>query len=155
MIKIGIDTSTTNTAVVILDGDNKLLNFKLFSPKDKDLIERSHTIVVDVSNYVAEIYEEYEDYDFNIGIEGASFMSVGKRDKLVMLLGAVFYNMRVTYGAITMFPPSTIKKQFTGNGKAKKEEMISNLPKDVASAFASSYKKLDDLADSYAIASIL
>ena len=155
MIKIGIDTSTTNTAVVILDGDNKLLNFKLFSPKDKDLIERSHNIVVDVSNYVAEIYEEYEDYDFNIGIEGASFMSVGKRDKLVMLLGAIFYSLRIKFGAVTMFPPSTIKKQFTGNGKAKKDEMIANCPKEVLDKFKSAYKKLDDLVDSYAIASIL
>ena len=148
--KIGIDTSTTNTAVVVLE-DGKLLRFELISPKSKDLIERSIEICAQFKYHFHNVNID----DVTVGIEGASFMSTGKRDKLVMLMGYVYYHLMLEGFAVKLLPPSTIKKQFTGNGRAKKEEVISCLPKEVRDSFEAHYKKIDDLADAYAIASIL
>ena len=146
-MKIGIDTSTTNTAIVVLDNQNKIIRFELLSPKDKDIIVRSRIICKDILHHFHNLDPAY----VKIGIEGASFGSIGKKDKLVMLMGYIYYHLLVEGYDVKLLPPSTIKKQFTGNGRAKKEEMIACLPLDVKVAFEARYKKIDDLADSYAI----
>ncbi len=151
MIKVGIDTSTTNTAVVVLDGQNKLVRFELISPKDKDLLMRSQIICKQIAYH----FHNVDPLHTKVGIEGASFMSTGKRDKLVMLLGYVYYYLRLEGFVVELLPPSTIKKQFTGNGRAKKEEVIAKLPEQVRKDFEKAYTKIDDLADAYAIAAIL
>ena len=154
MIRVGIDTSTTNTAVVVMDEDG-LLEYFLISPKDKDITVRSKFITQEIEKFIDRIRSTYNTEDVIIGIEGASFMSVGKRDKLVMLMGHVYYSVLNYNFSCHLLPPSTIKKQFTGNGRAKKEEMISNLPLYVKKLFEKDYKKIDDLADAYAICTCL
>jgi Holliday junction resolvasome RuvABC endonuclease subunit len=151
MFYVGIDTSTTNTAVVVLDNEKQLKKFKLFSPKSKDILHRSASIVVDVRDYLSDIPTA----DCVIGLEGASFQSRGMRDKLSMLLGGVFYHLWAAGYSVKLLPPSTIKKNFTGNGRAQKEDMRRLMPRDVLVKFDAEYKKVDDLVDAYAIASML
>lgn len=152
MIKVGIDTSTTATAIVVKN-DHRLLEFKLFQPKEKDIIKRSSLMLSGIDNYIDYLLVKHREIVF--GVEGASFMSVGKRDKLIMLMGHVFYNLLQKGQSVRLLPPSTIKKQFTGNGRAKKEEVINTLPLPVKEKFIEQYKKIDDLADAFAIASII
>ncbi len=148
---VGIDTSTTNTAIVILDSQKNLSDFILLRPTDKDIIKRSQIICKAISVHFLRL----DHTRCKVGIEGASFGSVGKKDKLVMLMGYVYYHLLLEGFDVTMLPPSTIKKQFTGNGRAKKEDMIDKLPKEVKKCFEEKYKKIDDLADAYAIGTCL
>jgi Holliday junction resolvasome RuvABC endonuclease subunit len=154
LIKIGIDSSTTNTAVVALDGD-KIIFAKLYSPKSKDILERSGEIVKHISRWFNKENLLFKNQEILVGIESASFQSKGMRDKLTMLLGAIFYNIKLEGFSIKLIPPSSIKKSFTGNGRATKYEMEESTPKEALEHFQGISKKTDDLIDAYAIACML
>ena len=154
MITIGIDSSTTNTAVVALK-DGEMIYFKLYSPKDKDIIDRSEYIVKYINKWFNADNLTLVGEQVRIGVEAASFQSRGMRDKLTMLLGAIFYCIKLKGFNIELLPPSTIKKQFAGNGRASKDEMEECVPEDIMQEFRAYTKKTDDLVDAYAIASIL
>ncbi len=154
MIKIGIDSSTTNTAVVMIE-DGSMIYYKVYSPKQKDILERSAEIVYHITRIFNKDNLTFKSKEIVVGIESASFQSRGMRDKLTMLLGAIYYNIRNAGFDIKLLPPSTIKKQFTGNGKATKLEMEESVPEEVMELFNKISKKTDDLVDAYAIASIL
>ena len=145
-MKIGIDTSTTNTAIVVLDDRNKLIDFTLLNPKDKDIIKRSQIICKGVLSY----FKGVSHTNCKVGIEGASFGSIGKKDKLVMVMGYVYYHLLLEGFDVILLPPSTIKKQFTGNGRADKAEMTEHVPLDVLKEFKGDHKKTDDLVDAFA-----
>lgn len=150
MLKIGIDTSTTNTAIVALNLRNELVDFILLSPKDKDIYDRSTIICKLAEAYISNLVGKNEG-EVRYGIEGASFGSIGKKDKLVMLMGYIYYMLKLEDCDVKILPPSTIKKQFTGNGRASKEDVIATVPEEIMKQFRASYKKVDDLADAYAI----
>jgi Holliday junction resolvasome RuvABC endonuclease subunit len=154
MVKIGIDSSTTNTAVVVVEND-KIISIKLYSPKSKDILERSEEIVKHITRWFNKDNIAIKDKDVIIGIESASFQSKGMRDKLTMLLGAIFYSIKLAGFDIKLLPPSTIKKNFTGNGRATKYDMENNVPEDIMKQFREVSKKTDDLVDAYAIACML
>jgi len=154
MIKIGIDSSTTNTAVVMIE-DGKLIYYKVYSPKQKDILERSAEIVSHITRVFNQDNLAFKGKDILIGIEAASFQSRGMRDKLTMLLGAIYYNIHNAGFDIKLLPPSTIKKQFANNGRASKLEMEECVSEDILVLFQKVSKKTDDLVDAYAIASIL
>ena len=154
MITIGIDSSTTNTAVVALK-DGEMIYFKLYSPKDTDILERSTYIVKHINRWFNSDNLQLVGEQVRIGIESASFQSKGMRDKLTMLLGAIFYCIKLKGFHIELLPPSTIKKKFAGNGRASKDEMEECVPEDIMQEFRAYTKKTDDLVDAYAIASIL
>lgn len=154
MITIGIDSSTTNTAVVALK-DGKLFYFKLYSPKSKDIIERSLEIVKHIDRWFNADNMKLVGQEVRIGIEAASFQSRGMRDKLTMLLGAIYYLIKKKGFSIKLLPPSTIKKQFVDNGRASKDEMEEGVPAEVLKDFRDYTKKTDDLVDAYAIATIV
>jgi len=153
-IKVGIDSSTTNTAVVLIEND-ELLYYTVYSPKQKDILERSAEIVYHITKFFNKANLMLRDKDIVVGIESASFHSKGMRDKLTMLLGAIYYNIKNAGFSVKLLPPSTIKKQFTSNGRATKFEMEDNVPEEVMQAFNKISKKTDDLVDAYAIACIL
>jgi len=151
MFFIGIDSSTTNTAIVVLDEDKTLVDFVLLSPKHKDIHDRS----VEIVNKLMDFVVKYSPSNCTVGIEAASFQSKGMRDKLSMLLGAIYYSLRRLDYSVKLLPPPTIKKQYTGNGRAKKDEMSGATPDDILTQFKIYATKLDDLVDAYAIATIL
>lgn len=148
--QIGIDSSTTNTAVVVLK-DGEYYQSYLVSPKDKDIIVRSAIII----ETVWRILDSYPREDTVVGIEGASFNSRGMRDKLTMLLGALYYGVMLQGFSMEIMPPTTIKKKFTGNGRADKPEMAESVPPKVLEELKLKSSKIDDLVDAYAIATLL
>ena len=150
MYTIGIDSSTTNTAIVVLK-DGKLESFILISPTSKDILQRSQEIVLECLKFL----DTYSWQNFKLGIEGASFSSIGMRDKLTMLLGAIYYNARLHEFNVSLLPPTTIKKKFSDNGRADKAEMATHVPEDVLEKFRGVSTKIDDLVDAYAIARIV
>ena len=152
---LGIDTSSTNTALVLLNGSNgDLLEFVLFSPKQKDILERTTEICKLVDSFLVRNTPLFDLHELEVSIEGASFNSRGRRDKLIMLAGFVYHRMRTLGYKVNIVAPTSIKKKFTGNGRAQKEEVIAFVPKSIIEEFKVFYRKLDDLADAYALASI-
>jgi len=146
--KIGIDTSSTNTAIVVL-AEGKVFEFVLVSPKGPDLRTRCALIVDEVFLFVA----KYDRDDCEIIIESPAFMATGKVIDLSMLVGGIFYGLVNRGYNCLLVPPTSHKKAFTGSGRASKEETVACLPPDVYRRFQLKYKKLDDLADAYSLAS--
>ena len=142
---IGIDTSSTSTAVVVLDSG--FMDYKLFSPKDKDLRVRCFFVVGEVIRFVMQYPK-----DAKVMLEAPAFMATGKVIDLSMLVGAVYYGLLALGYEVILVPPTSHKKTFTGSGKASKEDMIACLPKDVLEKFQAISKKIDDLADAYSLA---
>lgn len=91
-----------------------------------------------------------------IFIEAPAFGAKGAFEYL--LKGSHFYVIANLYNNIGIeaiqVAPTTIKKQFTGSGRAKKEEIIKHMPKDVLTMFEKDYvisRGLSDLCDAYAL----
>jgi len=144
---IGVDLSTTNTGIVVLSNSGGLLDFKLISPENKDIKERAYIVSREVKKYI----RQHRDVFTKIVIEDISLHSKGKVVDLAMLLGSVYYSLKKHY-EIVLVPPTTLKKFYTKNGRAKKEDMISNTPELIIKRFSDKYKKIDDLVDAYALA---
>ena len=142
---IGLDLSTTNSGVVILNED---VEFKLFSHKSKDIYERSEVIIQDIKKYLLPIKSKIK----GACIESPAYMAKGKVAELSMLTGAVYYFLRENNVKVALIPPSKLKKHFCGNGRASKEEMIAAAPKELVTIFKKEYKKVDDLVDAYGLA---
>lgn len=146
--KIGIDSSSTNTAIVVI-ADNKLFEFVLISPKGTDIKVRCSLIIGEVFLFVS----KYDKKDCEIIIEAPAFMATGKVIDLSMLVGGIFYGLVNRGYDCLLVPPTSHKKAFTGSGRASKEETVACLPSEVYRRFQLTYKKLDDLADAYSLAS--
>jgi len=144
---IGIDLSTTNTGIVVLSNSGGLLDFKLISPEGKNIKERALKINDIVKKYV----RQHRDVFTKVIIEDISLHSKGKIVDLAMLLGSVFYDLKKHY-EVMLVPPTTLKKFYTKNGRAKKEDMIEATPGEIIDLFSKKYKKIDDLVDAYALA---
>lgn len=144
---IGIDYSSTSTGVVAVNLKGEYLFSYLIQPKvnnfDKRIMIMQKTIeeiVSDINNIIA------------VGIESPALFAKGKVVDLSAGYGYIKYSLLQNYEVHT-FPPTTIKKFFTGSGRATKTDMINALPENVLMDFqAINPKKVDDLADAYAIA---
>ena len=146
---VGIDTSTTNTAVVVLDKQGDFVECFLSRPKSKDLEERIISISYEVDRFMRKYLNRYT----IVGVESPAFAAKGMRDKLAMVSGLIYFNLKVKGMDIQWVSPSHHKKVFTGSGKAGKEETIECLPVEVKERFKEvGGKKIDDLADAYSIA---
>lgn len=145
---VGLDISSTNVGVSIIDLKGNLLGFELISPKDKKLELRG----LEILKRIEKIFEEFDQVPVAVGLEWSSFASKGRVIDLTALNGAVYYFL-LKKGYLTYrFAPTTIKKFFTGNGRSKKEDMSKACDESVLNQFREKYKKLDDLVDSFAIA---
>ncbi len=150
MIYIGIDPSSTNTGVVIFIKDSVV--FKLISPnKVKDFDER----VVAILKELKKIYDSFKGMDVKVAMESPSYMSKGRTSQLSMLCGAIYYWLLVNNISVTLVQPSKLKKFFTGDGRADKDKMMSIVPKNIMVQFIEKHKKVDDLADAYALAKFI
>ena len=144
---IGIDISSTHTAIVVLNKMGGLVDYILIEPKQKDLRERGQEVVNKCLTYISKYNNEIS----VIAIESPAFMAKGKVADLAMIVGGVYYGLSNDYSSI-LVPPTTLKKFFTGNGRAKKKDMLAKCPLDLLTEFTKYYKKIDDLVDAYALA---
>ena len=148
MVFIGIDQSTTNTGIVVIDEEQEIIEFELVKDKTKDIIDRSLIMIEKVKSKIG----QYKPDDCKVCVEGISFFSKGRIDKLAMLLGGIFYGLKAEGYEVGLVPPNSLKQSFTGSGKAKKEDMLASCPKEILDLFREKEKKIDDLVDAYALA---
>jgi Holliday junction resolvasome RuvABC endonuclease subunit len=148
---IGIDSSSTNTAIVVLEDDRKLFEFTLISPVDKDLRVRGAETVSTVLSFV----KRFPTQSCQVIVEAPAFMANGKVADLSMIVGGIFYGLVDKGYDCLLIPPSQHKKRFTGQGRVTKGDTILSLPESVLKSFKGTYKKLDDLADAYSLATYL
>lgn len=143
---VGIDTSSTSTAVVMTDSSGVVLEHYIITPNSSDIKVRCAIVVKEC----LELLRRIPRTESIICIEAPAFMATGKVIDLSMLVGGVFYSLLNLDFEVSLVPPSANKKFFTGSGKASKQDMIDTLPEDVKEVFKK-YKKKDDLADAYAL----
>ena len=145
-----IDLSLRSTGYCIWE-DNQLKKYGIISTnKDETPFERakyiSDTLVTLINtNKVSEVF-----------IEAPAFAARGSM--VYVLQGVHFYVVANITNMLSMdviqVPITTIKKQFTGNGRAKKDEIMKHLPEDVLTMFKKDYvvsRGLTDLCDAYAL----
>jgi len=157
MFYIGIDQSYTSTGMVILNEKKELVSTKILSTNAKDdIFKRSWELS-------EEIVEEIKCYQpCLISIEGLAFSMTGNatRDLAGLQFLIVSKIKFILNHDITIVAPPSLKKFATGNGKAKKEDMINSLPVEIFDYFTKTLKikktkGLTDLTDAYFLASYL
>lgn len=152
-VVLSIDQSFTNTAWCLFS-DGKLKKFGvIYTDKNEVIYERAKH----VADKLVEVAKA-NDVD-RVVIEQLSFGSVGSSTRnLAGLLFAIIILLvdnipKLGYSNIKLVSPKQAKKFFTGNGNAKKAEMLDKVPEKVRQAWErAGYKKttgLYDLADSY------
>ncbi len=147
---ITIDLSLRSTGYCIWE-DNQLKKYGIISTnKDETPFERAAYI----SGTLNELIKTNEISE--VFIESPAFAARGSM--VYVLQGVHFYvvaNIENRLGMnVIQVPITTIKKQFTGNGRAKKDEIIKFMPPDVLKMFEKDYvisRGLSDLCDSYAL----
>jgi len=144
---VGLDLSTTNTGVVILNSKGNIFKHTLLSPNKAMCLEDRVVVILKSLKNLFDTYKD--DYEIFACIESAALFGKGKRNELAMLNGAVYYFLKVNEIDVVLVPPSKLKKFATGNGRADKKDMLSVTPKRIASLFQSNYKKYDDVVDAY------
>jgi crossover junction endodeoxyribonuclease RuvC len=119
---VGIDPSLTNTAVIILNQEEKIYNHKLIKT-DAGAFETTEERLLHIVNevkYVANLPRLEKVY-----IEGLSF---GSKGQAMMQLAALHFLIRCYFfqrGSVyDVVPPTTVKKFVTGKGNSKKELML-------------------------------
>lgn len=125
------------------DGDPEIL-------KTQNIIEATKAIISIILLY------KNQNYEIEVYMEGVAFSS--RRTQSLVELGALNYNIRINLIKLGIpfhiITPSANKKAFTGNGVADKELMIKTflmLNPEYQSLVG--YIKMDDIADSFALAS--
>ncbi len=155
MIVLGVDQSYNSSGIVILNGDSNIIHCECFkSNKEFNRFGQAH----EVAMHVAGLLDKYQ--PDVVALEGLAF---GMRGNVTRDLGGlqfviIAHLQEVKKQPVDIIAPLTVKKFATGSGRAKKNEMIESLPKQVHDKFtALGVKKttgLADLADAYWIAKL-
>lgn len=145
-----IDLSLRSTGYCIWK-NNKLVKYGVINtdkedtPFDRAKYISDNLVELALDNKVKEIF-----------IEAPAFGARGAFEYL--LKGSHFYVIAQMYHQVgieaVQVAPTTIKKQFTGSGRAKKAEIVKSMPKDVLDLFKKDYvmsRGLSDLCDAYAL----
>jgi Holliday junction resolvasome RuvABC endonuclease subunit len=147
---VGVDFSSTSTGVAGLNAKSGEFLFSyLVAPKVKDFDTRVGVIYKTLEEILADLDVVV------VANEQNSFGSKGRVVSLAQGLGYIRYSLMALGYKTVLFSPSEIKKFYTGNGRANKEDMIESTPKELIEEFeAINPNKIDDLVDSYAIAKL-
>jgi len=147
---ITIDLSLRSTGYCLWD-DGKLIKYGIINTdKNESPFVRakyiSDTLLALIeTNNIKEVF-----------VEAPAFAARGSM--VYVLQGVHFYivaNITNSLGIdVTQVAITTIKKQFTGNGRADKKAIMEHMPKDTLSEFQKHYvvsRGLTDLCDAYAL----
>ena len=150
---IGIDQSLTGTAYVVMDKHKKIIVHGMIRTTKEDYLQIGcGRISQELKNVVVNCNASL------VSIEGLSYGSIGNATRnLAVLMGwiqsAIYYE---TCWLET--PATTLKKYATGNGKAKKHNMLESLPEPFQQEVKDTYRKsgklsgLEDIPDAYWLA---
>ena len=125
-----------------------------FPEGDPELLKTQN--VIEVTKAIISIILLYKNqYEIEVYMEGVAFSS--RRTQSLVELGALNYNIRINllkhHIPFHIITPSANKKAFTGNGAADKELMIKTfLMLNTKYRSLVGYIKMDDIADSFALA---
>jgi len=138
---VGVDLSLTETGLVVLDRNFKILQQGLISTLSTINIEAR---LLEIKNCLIKYFNK----DSIIYLEGLSFASKGQS---ILELSGLHYYIRVYLYESNFFfkliPPTTLKKFITGTGRAKKELMLLKVYKKFGEEFSNS-----NLCDAYSLA---
>ena len=127
-----------------------------FPEGDPELLKTQN--VIEATKAIISIILLYKNqYEIEVYMEGVAFSS--RRTQSLVELGALNYNIRINllkhHIPFHIITPSANKKSFTGNGAADKELMIKTfLMLNPSYRPLVGYIKMDDIADSFALATI-
>lgn len=146
-----LDLSLRSTGYCIWEG-NKLKKYGIINTnKDDSPFERAKYISQTINALIQDNTCITE-----ILVEAPAFAARGSM--VYVLQGVHFYvvaNITNLFGKdVIQIPITTIKKQFTGNGRAKKDEIMKHMPEDILEMFKKDYvvsRGLTDLCDAYAL----
>lgn len=149
---LAIDQSLTCTGWCLFEGE-ELLKFGTIrtSKEDGSLLKRCYLVSHSLGYLVRTHLTGESDRVVN---EALSYGSVGAATRnLAYLLGHIHADLlKESYSEVA---PTSLKKFATGSGRAKKQDMLEALPKDILERFQEEgYKKstgLYDLTDAYFI----
>lgn len=129
-----------------------------FSKDEQNRVRSSHNLFVAIYHYLKMHCRNYDIW--NVAIEGQVMSGFSSHQKfhltdLVKLVSILEYNfMRLENVKLNIFPPTSVKKYFTADGKAKKEKMI----EEFKSRFGDTFDytgKIDDVVDAYALCEMI
>jgi len=157
---VGIDQSITHTGISIIkktsNGIELIDSFGISTIPKNTFEHRLNLILSKIKDVLSKLNKE----DTAIAIEGLAF-APGKTNNRSMLYGLFaviileIFNREFNYSVV---PPTTLKKVMTGNGKAKKDEMLNSLYDieiirlEEKSGLKRTSKKFEDIVDSYLLA---
>jgi len=161
MYFIGIDQSMVHTGVTVLEyidenNFNIIESFGITTSPDNIFEDR----IILIKNKINETILKYEPEHTYVSIEGLAF-APGRTNNRAMLFGLfsiIIINLMELNYRYEVVPPTTLKKRFTGSGKAKKEDMESSttdIEKSKLSELSNlkiKSKKFEDIIDSFALA---
>lgn len=158
LVVLGYDQGIANAGCCILEYDlktrkKKILYKEWFKTSSKDATPNR---ILQHYKYLTQIVKKYKpqaiacerlimNSKINNRNKSASMMTVNEISAIIMLVSAqhkIYFNE---------FMPMTVKKRFTGNGKADKEQMIQTSMKK----FRLRNKPIEHIADAIAIADTL
>ena len=145
---VGIDPSLTETGLIILGEDAKIIHQELISTASNQEIESR---LLKIKNCISSLLvnEKLEKF-FYVSIEGLSFMSKGQA---VTQLAGLHYLLRIFLYErekdiiFDVIAPTALKKFVSGKGNVKKELILLHVFKKWGIEFENS-----NLADAYGLA---
>lgn len=124
---VGIDQSFASTGFVRLNSLKEIEHVDILMSKITDPIHyRIHNIASQITSLITA-----DDYVF---IEGLPFKSFGNATRDLAGLQSVIIEHLIYFAIVndvTIVPPKTLKTFATGNGKATKQDVFDECPKDV------------------------
>ena len=150
---IGVDPGLTKVnpmGVAILSTSGRLVSAFSLTPNEKtDWTLRIPAMIDSLSTVVAKTIGSHSQI-VGVGFEAPfTGLNVSSGMKLAYIGGAVLYQSNVWKARFIEFHPTSIKKAFTGSGRAEKSDMIA----EVARRFKEDVNK--DEADAVAVACLV
>ena len=129
-----------------------------FSRDEQNRVRSAHNLFVAIYHYLSIHCKNYDIW--NVAIEGQVMSGFSSKQKfrltdLVKLVSILEYNlMKLKNVKLAIFPPTSVKKYFTANGKADKDMMINEFKLRFGYRFDYT-GKIDDVIDAYALCEMI
>jgi len=147
---IAIDFSLRSTGYCVFKG-GELIKYGVITTDASELpFVRTKYLTDELLNIIVDNKVE------RVVIESPAFGARGSME--YVLKGSHFYLVSTLYNELGIeckqVAPTSIKKKFTGSGRASKKEMVDAMPEDTLSLFKKDYvmsRGLTDLVDAFAL----
>jgi len=155
---LGIDQSVTHTGLTLIDKEKEeiLISFGVATHPENCLEER----YLKIKEEIRGVLLKYRQDELVVYIEGLAYSGGNSNNRAILFgLFAVILNFLYENNyPYKIIPPKTLKKLFTGNGNATKQDMLDTLEYNTKerlkelSNLKEKSKKFEDIVDSYALA---